>query len=364
MERRRWLIVAVLLLAAAAVLMSRGDAPRKEPAHRVEFPRQMRPQEWERSRQRRTLPAENAKVQPVFVPPGLPGSPEQDLRDPLLVALPAPEGSTALVFEANALRHSPVGELLLDCLLREGSGELEEVRRELGFDPVEGIDRIAVSDEVLLVSGHFAGANWDRLAEGSAFEPYGDKGRLVRGAGSSLGVWGDELIVLGDDPAEVEAVFDRLEGRAQARPFLEEDQTYGEIYGRIDPRDLASLLPAGEAALRQRFLEAARSIELHVDASHDVAIVADVAGESADRVADLGKSLGAALALARLQAQTQRQDDLAELLDLARVVPFADRFSLELALPLPFLQRHLEDACPRRPAKEREAEAPPATIDG
>jgi hypothetical protein len=36
---------------------------------------------------------------------------------------------------------------------------------------------------------------------------------------------------------------------------------------------------------------------------------------------------------------------LQELLDLARVVPRSDGFDLELALPLPFLQKQLAAAC-------------------
>jgi hypothetical protein len=61
-----------------------------------------------------------------------------------------------------------------------------------------------------------------------------------------------------------------------------------------------------------------RSHHLHVDASHDVGIVAAATGAGQD-TGDLGKAVGSALTLGRLAAQTQGNKDLAEVLDYARV---------------------------------------------
>jgi hypothetical protein len=188
------------------------------------------------------------------------------------------------------------------------------------------------------------------MEPGVRFEPYGEKARFFAHGdgtqGESLAVWRDELLLLGDDRAEIEAAIDRLEGRAPpAPPAIDESSTYGEIYGVLAAQQLAELIPAEQGALRQRVLEAAERVELHVDASGDVAIVAAVQGPQADSVRDLGKSLGAALSLARLKAQADGEDVLAEMLEFARVQPQGDRFALELALPLELLERHLGEVC-------------------
>ena len=167
------------------------------------------------------------------------------------------------------------------------------------------------------------------------------------------------MILFGPDRRAVEAAIDRLEGRAPAAPAIDETATYGEIYGVLAGAEIAALLPE-EDGLRRLFREAAGAIELHVDASGDVAIAADVAGPDAAKVRDLGRSLGAAIALARLQAKARGEAELAEVLGWARVEPRGDRFGLELALPRDFLERTLGPACRRRRAPAPEAiGAPP-----
>jgi hypothetical protein len=336
MRRRLWLVVAIVLFAAAAFLMSRGDAPRPEPRAKVEFPRHLRQAEYERMERRRTLPA-------AALPAGAEQPDRAPVLDPLLTALPAVPGKSAVVFEANALRHSPLGELFLNCFLTED--DRLEMREELGFDPLEDIDRVAFGgDGVMLVSGHFGAAKWEELQPDATFEPWGDKARFLRSradgaGGESVAVWGEELVLVGDDRASLEAAID-------------ESATYGEIYGVIAAEQLAEMLPPDQTGLRQRILEAAERIELHVDASGDVAIAADVRGPEADQVRDLGKSLGAALSLARIKAMAEGEDELVQLLEHARVQPLGDSFALELALPLALLEEHLGDACRKREPRD------------
>ncbi len=352
MRRRIWLVAALVLFGVAAFLMSRGDEPRPPVQPRVEFPRSLRPAEYERMERRRTL----RQPEPVPEPSPDDAPPERraPVLDPVLAALPSVPGKSAVVVEANALRHSPLGQLMLDCFLGAGEqGELDRMRERFGIDPLEDVDRIAFGgDDVLLVSGHFGGARWEELEPGLRFVPYGEKGRFVEresdGSGDVLAVWGDEMVLLADDRASLEEAIDRLEGRREATPAFDESSTYGEIYGVIAAAQLADLLPPDERGLRERLQEAADRIELHVDASGDVAIVADVEGPEPTSVRDLGKSLGAALSLARLKARADGEEALVDLLDHARVQPFGDRFALELALPLALLQEHLGEACRSR----------------
>lgn len=350
-SRSLWLGSAVVLFALAAWLMSRGDEPRKQPPPPVEFPRYLRPAEQERLERRRTLPEKPAPI----------AAPAQEeprtapVLDPLLAALRRKPGESAVVFEANALRHSPIGELAVDCFFQ--GKDLDQLRGELGFDPLEDVDRVAFAGEVVLVSGHFGGVDWSHLAPDARFRPVGEKGRLLDrrevGRDGAFALWNDELLLAAPSEGALLEAIDRLEGRAQVEPAIDEGSTYGELYGVIGAAQLAKLLPPEQKALAARLEAAAQRIELHVDASGDVAISADVEGPDTQAVGDLGRSLGAALAVARLQAKATGEDDLVELLDLARIQPRDGRFSLELALPLSLLEKHLGGCRDGRPPAER-----------
>src|SRR5215471_3552264 len=103
-----WIWAAVPLLLAAAYLMARNE-PDAPASHRtVSFPRALRAEETRRMQERsaRPLPIAGAALARVA-----------KSRDPVLSALP-PAGKTALVIEANAIRNSPLGELLIQCLVR------------------------------------------------------------------------------------------------------------------------------------------------------------------------------------------------------------------------------------------------------
>ncbi len=352
MKRSRlWILLAVVLFGLAAWLMWRGEG-QVEVARvedRVTFPRALRGADRKRMETRKTLEAP-FPVKPDAPPP---------VRDPMLAALPRGEGKSVVVVEANALRNSPIGELLLDCLrAQRGEDSLARMKEQTGVDFLQDLDRVAVSDGAVVMSGQFGQAKWDELKKVSTPSAYGQNGTVyeaqertrtladggtVKRTPPSVGVWKDQLVVMGRTKEEVQRALDQVEGRGVgAPPPINEGQTYGEIYGVLSPDELARVLPADQAGFAERLKEAAQSIELHVDASKDVGVVADVKGNKPELLSDLGKSMGAALSVARLKLQAEGQGDLAQFLDLARVRPQDDgRFSLEMALPLELLQKQL-----------------------
>jgi len=350
-RRRVWLVVAAMLFVVAALLMftGQGEEPVME-TPRVEFPRRMRAPERERAERRRT----HVPAVPMDAGTPEPARP----RDPLLAALPRGEGKTAVVIEANALRHSPIGELLLDCLMRDGGKRLDEFRKLSGVDPLQDLDRLVITDEGLLLSGNFGSAKFQELMGERVSMDYGEGARVyepgdmtvtrpdgttARGRSeAAVATWNNQLLVMGSSPDEVKAVVDRVEGRGPNEPpAISEGSTYGEMYGVLSVEHLARLLPPDQAALAQRIRDVAQHVELHVDASGDVAMVADVRGKNGEEVTDLGKTLGAALSVARIKAQAEGQKDLAQLLDFARVQPDGASFKLELAVPLDAIQQRL-----------------------
>ena len=379
MKRRRlaFLAAALVLFGLAAFLMARGDdAAEPEEKKVIEFPRALRPAEVQRMNSRRTgigpaVPLAVEKSADLNPPP-----PPPQAADPVLAALGAGgDSKSAIVIEANALRYSPVGELLLECLKnRDGGRRLERLKKLSGINPVEDVDRLALGDDVVIVSGQFAKARWGQLFPGMLPSPYGEHGTIFkadpnapqvpgapRRGPDEIAAWKEQLLVMGK-AGKVEATLDRLEGRVEpGKQLLTEQETYGEIYGVLSPDAVGQLLGEEQQELARRFSSAAQRVELHVDATSDVAMTAEIKGEDGQQVQDLGKSLGAALSLGRLKMQSDGQKDAAELMDLARVVRRGhdeDSFRLEMAVPLPWIQKRLAFC------KERNLANPESEDDG
>jgi hypothetical protein len=366
MNRRRgiWLALAVLLLALGAGLMltGQGDEPPPE-APQVDFPRRMRRQDWQRAEQRRT------QVMPAVVDAGAGGTAPQRPRDPVLAALPRGPGHSAVVIEANALRYSPIGELLLDCLMRDGGKRLDEFRQISGVDPLQDLDRLVITDKGLVLSGNFSKARFKDLLQERVSSDYGPGARVYepgsvvvaledggtrRGQdNAAVGTWNDELLVVGDNPDAVKEVLDQVQGGgSSAPPIISEGSTYGEMYGVLSVEELAKMFPPDQRDLAERLREVADTVELHMDARSDVAMVAQIRGSDEGKVTDLGKSLGAALSLARLKAQAEGNKDLAQMLDFAKVQPDGSEFKLELAVPLDVIKERLAFCRDERKAAE------------
>lgn len=369
MNRRRgmWLALAGVLLAVGAWLMftGGGEEPEPEPPKKVVFPSRMQNDQWKRADQRRT------QVVPNQVPDAgvVQGAPPR-MRDPMLAALPRGKGHSAVIIEANALRYSPIGELLMDCLMRDGGKRLDEFRKISGVDPLNDLDRLAITDKGVVFSGDFSKARFQEMFQERVASDYGpgarvyepgdmivslEDGGVRRGRDdAAFGTWNNQMLVVGDTPDSVKEVLDRVQGGGSSdRPVLPEDATYGEMYGMLSVEQLARMLPPDQAELAQRLSEAAETVEFHMDASSDMAMVAYFNGADEAKVTDLGKSLGAALSVARLKAQADGNKDLAQMLDFARVQPAGSSFRLELAVPLEVLKERLAFCRDERQAAEK-----------
>jgi hypothetical protein len=339
MDRRwLWLLAAAVLVIAAAwlVRIPEAGAPLTRPD--VEMPRQLRPAERERMLSRLKPVTQDA------------GPKRTEVRDPMLAALSAGSSGSGVVLEVNALRNSPIGELLLQCLAaREGRGNALEALQRMGIDPLRDVDRVGITEHGIVVSGDFRRADWQGLLGSSTGTPYGDRGQITTvepraNGGASLVAtrWGDSLLHLGESPEDGRRVLDAVEGRGPPpKPLLSPEQSYGELYGVVSGEDLAKTL-GGTEGWSSALVDAASRVELHLDARRDVALVADVSGEDARKLEDLGKTLGGALALARAEARAKGDADAAELLGFARVAPsHGTSLSLEVALPLEAVAKRL-----------------------
>lgn len=343
MKRYGLLLLAAALLGLAALLMAPPKQPRAAPRE-VEFPRYQRPHEIARQSARARVPSVLQRAdagEPL-------GATSEAAFDPVHVALAG--GHVALVLEARVLRDSPIGRKLLACLSPQHLAGLADIEDHIGFDPIERVERIGVtssaadSEPVLVLSGDFQGVNLSFPGPDSpVFEAYGKRTRLAKNNQQAAALWDESTFVIGNvEP--VLAIVRRLEGEDPLGDAFPADEAYGEVYGAISGAALRELVPS---AYRERVRDAAERVLLHVDATDDLLLVADVRGEPS-QVSDLGTALGGALALGRLQAAKDNEALLGELLDQSRVVPGEGGFLLEMALPLAAIEEQL-GACAQAP---------------
>lgn len=347
-RRKRWpWVVGGLILLGLGAWLSWEPPPKRDHGTQLNFPRQMVAAEQQRAEARRT-----------WVPPPMPDAGEalpSVPRDPLHAAFPPTLERGAVVLEVNAIRHSALGEKLVACL-SANAGEGLERFRDAGFDPFSQLDRVALADDVLMVSGDFKNVKWDGLPPSRGYGRDGELREVPSGSDGgtrTMGVWKNQLAVLGEE-AEVKAALDRLQaGGTPQTSAVPESLAYGEIYGVLQPPGVLELF-RGDPALEALAKRAASSIELHVDVSSDVGVVADVKGQSAQDTNDLRLALSSALSLAKLKAKSDGQVDQAEVLGTARALQVegsGKQFRLEAGIPQALLDRRLEECVARGLAK-------------
>ncbi len=309
-------------------------------------------------------------------------------RDPLMVAF-RPDAQTALVMETRELLDTPAGQLITNCLARDQTEALDRMVEATGLNPFEDVDRWGMfgddaadnSDVVVIAEGDFTEMKFDDAVESGqlmAADSYGDYAEIFAlpepsgtepAAGEfhaemtggakppdpSLemvyGRWSDTMVLMGTR-AEVEASIDRLEGRAEpGGSAIPEHEAYGEVYGLLGGNKLAAMMPP---QFREG-LASADSAKFHLDAPDDVFFRTDVVG-SGSELRETGEAMAETLVQLRIAAEALGNEDLLDLLDLASVAPSDEGLSVETAIPLDMLQKHMAEHCKPRPKKPRRVE--------
>jgi len=327
------LVVAVLLLGVAALLARCGDQKLSggvtlPSVKRVEFPRERALRE--------TRMAEVAKRQGQ--PP--PKTTTVTSTDRLSRALSSPLTDGAVVFEVNALRHSPLVDAILKCRRAQRGDEMQGLdffKEELGIDVTEDIDRVALDKEVLAVSGFFDGLKLPaELGEGAA---YGDGGRVYRlqgddGKPAFVAKVGTDLIMTSTDEGELHAAIDRAEGRAEAKTSFPEGVVGGEMYGVVGPGLLKDLLGLTGQDTMAPLLAMLTTSQVRMAVDDTAALSLDLGTTSPKDGEELAKALGGAVSVARAEAMSAGREDLAGMLEQARAVPRPDgSVAFDIAVP-------------------------------
>ncbi|MBX7115561.1 MAG: hypothetical protein K1X64_14625 [Myxococcaceae bacterium] len=364
MRHRRtlaWLFAAAVLLGLVGWLAPASDQPSTVDAVKPRVPRYLDEGEYQRLRERVAKASpENADAEPALAP-----TPHAALpKDPLIAALPTGDARSAMVIEANALWHSDLREPMLNCLFAGEKNTMLTDLADAGFDIGRDLDRFAVMDNGAMLTGNFENFKGFDQVPLKEHGPHTRVGTMSQGTGA-MAVWKNQLIVFGNTEEQVLEAVSRIEsGKPVEKPVLNDRDTYGDVYGRIDVGRFGRL--AGTDPAFKDFFEqvqrSATAVSFHVDASHDVGLSLELEGNQSEEAQQLRKTLAGAIALGRVRAKAMGDERLFQLLDFAQVNPAQGKngaqFSLDLALPHAFVLELLKECAQRESRRANESDAP------
>lgn len=152
------------------------------------------------------------------------------------------EGEQVLFVEVSAIAHSPAGQALLPCLGFGEDGPLRRRLAEVGLDLERDVDRLALTDGAVVLSGHF-GDLAARLREAPGTERCGARGLCDPPLpnGPRVVLWGDELLIHTAGSDSLEALLGRLEGSPGESASPAAADQLGDLHLRMGADALAGL---------------------------------------------------------------------------------------------------------------------------
>ena len=270
--------------------------------------------------------------------PEVPKPEDQPRLDAMQRALLGPDSKGVVFVEANAIRNSPLMEKILRCREKESADGISRMKQELGIDPLQDVDRVGFDGDVFVASGFF-----DKLKippEVGEGDKYGDGGRIWRtkddqGQPVVFGKVGDGMMLTGVDEAHVKAAMDRAEGRgASAASGMPAGFGEGEVYGTVGAAFLQSVLGQSDDPVAENIVKLVKSSNVCMNVDEDAQLSLDLQAVDESSAKDLSAAVGGAFAGLRAQASQDGDEELAWLLEQARVQTQGDgRFTVDAAVP-------------------------------
>lgn len=332
------LVLAVLFIVVGALLFrsSGEDGTKGARAGASEAPLREERVVYPRERKRRPVQKAPAPHPKATAAPDERPAPQKDAIEAVMAGR---EGGAVFV-EVNAIRHSDLVEKILRCRKEEAIEGLERMKQELGIDPSRDVDRFALAEDAVAVSGFFDELKVpEELGEGEA---YGDDARIFAApdpedesrTGAYIGIVGKGLIVMAESEEAVRGMIDRAEGRAEAEGALPPELRYSEIYGRIGPGLFRAFLRGAQDPVAKELASLVTGGTVRINVDDAVTMSLDLETESAEVGEDLAKAVGGAFAALRQKAELEGEHELSRLLEQARVLPGEDgKFGVDLAVP-------------------------------
>lgn len=225
--------------------------------------------------------------------------------DRSLTALRGPDTTRFVMVDVRALKAAAFAPAVRACLEGEEGRDLAKLRAA-GLDPLEQIDRVGGTDDVITLEGDFAGFDPTLLRE--KFVPEERPGGVTlyhdprHGPDSDRGERfarvGADLIVVGRTRTHLEAALDRLAGRAEPGPPPVFQREGGAVQASIKASDLLDGAPV-PYAVRRLAEEAFDALDLRaalrVQVGEGVDLRATIYGAAGTDFGPAADALGAVL---------------------------------------------------------------------
>ena len=335
-QRILMLVLAALCIVGAFMLSRVSDKSEEKTAKKenaalkkkVVFPRN----DFSRTFNKNDSPLATQRAKPVSVK-----------QDPIVSAMTA-KGDTAIYAEINAIRHSELVEKILTCRDAELSKEIERFKEDTGIDPLQDVDRLAISDGLFAVSGNFQDLTnlREKMGDERIETEYGENATILKTPGQPFmfAQVNDELLISAESEDELKAAIDRAEGRTTTDIKTPKGFGHSELYGNFGAAFLKDI--ARGDPLLQNLADTIKNGDVRMNVGDAVSASLDLQVDDKESGENLAKALGGALAMARREAQNKGEEELAALLEQAKVDPRGDgNFNLDIAVPGDFILKTL-----------------------
>lgn len=184
---------------------------------------------------------------------------------PLMQAvLTMPDHGKHIVMDAAAVRDSALGKAVLNCLLFEGYTELTQLKRDTGFDPIQQVQRLGFTGDMMVLEGDFGAVDWLGISDRIALQRQADGVDFYINGFQKFAVIEGKYLIEGE-PEQVEAALQRIEdGVVEGAPTLR-----GAVSGRVPLLMLFDMLPVSSDVRKSMLGLLARGIDLKIDINDD-----------------------------------------------------------------------------------------------
>lgn len=357
MKRQRWMLLPlVLLLLILGWFLSQDKGKKDNKDNKISekrvFPREQRRSYHAHRPQQAKHPrtSQNDAGQKVHNEQG------QSLpADAFERAYADPKSRALLSVQVNAIQNSPLAQKIIHCREQESSQTYAQVKEKLGIDISQDIDRMAIGENVVVMSGFFSdlkipeefgeGEKYDENSEiysitaDSSEDPQMEKDSMY------LAKIDDQILLMGDSREDIEASIDRMNKPDENfTDPLEGQINASDMGGFIGPgfiKELATGSTDQSDPLVQQIADTVGMGSFSANVGDEVMMSADLTagmGDS-DKAKDLAQSIAGGIAAMRLQAAKDGDKDLLEMLELARVKQVEENgelspnINLDLAIP-------------------------------
>ena len=265
------------------------------------------------------------------------------------------------VVNVNALLNTPLFAKIKECLPLRFERIAEQSSR-LGIDFERDLDRVALFEGGVAMSGFFAGKPVAESIAAAAGQPTSTetyRGTTIyssqRFAVAQIG----NVVVQGSTD-QIRGLVDRVLDPPPAS--ADPQDVYGDVFLRSDLEGLREGRKSGDNSARDAMgamLDSLGGLTARANVWDSVALSLEGTPRGGASVGELAKMARGAIQLARDQVD-QEEVELSTLADLARVAGTGDELRVDLALPAKDLFEKLHFPCPGRnePAQPRRSPGP------